>query len=214
MARRLDIVGHKYDRLTVLSYHSTYGGKRHFNCRCVCGNITISSISALRNGKTRSCGCLQREMAKIYGGSNRTHGLSKNRVYQIWAGIKKRCRNKKAQKYHLYGGRGILMDDRWLNSFDEFFKDMGLPPSNKHSIERIDSNGNYTPSNCKWATQREQCNNTSRNRFLSIKGEKITLTNAARMFNIPEHRLRGRLNRGWSVDQAVSLKLRERIKNI
>lgn len=145
--------------------------KRVFwECKCDCGNTkNIQSSQLLR---TKSCGCLNKE--KI-GALNYKHGeAKKTKENRAWHNIKSRCYCKTNNKYENYGGRGIGVCDRWLNSYEDFLLDMGRSPKNM-SIHRIDNNGNYEPSNCKWATNKEQANETTRSVFIEYLGLKLTL---------------------------------------
>lgn len=127
---------------------------------CDCGNKTIVSTGNLKNGTTKSCGCYQREYQAKRGRKNfYKHGLSNHPLYPTWSTMKSRCYNKNNISYKNYGARGIKVCDRWLNSFENFLKDMGEKPSDKHSLDRIDINGDYEPSNCRWATPEEQAIN-------------------------------------------------------
>lgn len=154
-------------------------------------------------GKQVSCGCLNREIAAE---RRLTHGHARNgatREYSSWAAAKTRCTNPNTAQFKDYGGRGIRMCDRWLNSFEAFLEDMGpCPPG--HSIERKDANGNYEPSNCRWASPREQANNTRASRYIEVAGERMTVAEASRKAGIPAHVVYGRLNNGWSVERALS----------
>lgn len=165
--------GDRFDKLTIikeLNQHIYPSGKsrRRFLCKCDCGNETIVLINEL-NGNTKSCGCWRKEIgfllgtsekARNYGKNNKyfKHGLCKHKLYTTWKGLKQRCYNPNSQRYKDYGGRGIKVCDRWINSFQNFLDDMGERPKGK-SIDRIDVNGNYEPSNCRWASPIEQSHN-------------------------------------------------------
>lgn len=149
---RLDITGDRYGRLTVLGRSDRKG---RWLCKCDCGRESEPSLGSLRNGSSKSCGCAQRDVAS---GINRTHGMSRSSEYRIWAGMRKRCYSKKCKSYIDYGGRGIVVCERW-SKFENFYEDMGQRPSPDHSLDRIDVDGNYEPSNCRWATAGEQARN-------------------------------------------------------
>ena len=148
----VDNSGKQFSSWSIINYIETKNKRPIYLCRCVCGKEKNSILKDIVNGRSKSCGCQNVK-------NHITHGMSKTKVYNIWQNIKNRCTNKKSGKWHRYGGRGISMCENWFNSFDEFFKDMGHPPTTKHSIDRIDNDGNYEPTNCKWSTQKEQCNN-------------------------------------------------------
>lgn len=169
----LDLTEKIYGRLIVLGIDKRINGKVYWLCKCECKN-TCSIITAnLKNGHTKSCGCLHYET----NCSNAlTHGDSTLKEYAVWKAMRQRCNNPNSRPYEDYGGRGIKVCDRWNKSFTNFFNDMGPCPPNK-SIDRKDNDGNYEPNNCRWATRKEQLNNTRRNKILSDI-EKINIVKA------------------------------------
>lgn len=147
MGKLIDLSGLKFGKLTVIDSCGVDKDKKLiWNCLCDCGNSKKISGNSLRRGFTKTCGC------KYKDGNNKTHNLTKTVEYRVWADIKTRCLNKNCKNWKYYGERGIKISDDWLNSFVTFLNDMGKRPSKKHSIDRVDVNGDYCKENCRWVT--------------------------------------------------------------
>lgn len=203
--KALDLVGQQFARLTVLSRAGSQNKKTTWLCRCVCGNEVVVKSDNLKTGNTKSCGCQKRDSTiATMQATKRTHGRSQTTEYRIWVHIKQRCYNEKNAAYSDYGGRGITVCDRWKDSFEAFYADMGPRPDPEMSIDRRDVNGNYTPENCRWATQVEQCSNRRNNHLIEHNGETKTLTQWAREAGLHPTTIRLRLRNGWTMDQAMT----------
>lgn len=167
--RAIDITGMRFGRLLVQA--KTDGNK--WRCVCECGNTIITAKANLLSGDTRSCGCLQREIVR---GKAQTHGMTGTRLYNIWRGMHDRCRRKRNHAYKNYGGRGISVCDEWADF--SVFRDWALTSGYRDNltIDRIDTDGDYCPANCRWSTYKEQANNKRNNHLLTDGNETKTLT--------------------------------------
>ena len=194
-----------FGRLTVEAFAGRFlrGGQLQnvWSCRCGCGRETVVPSNSLRTGHTKSCGCLKLE---LFVEQARSHGLSARPEYHIWEGMVQRCTNPNASSYDRYGAKGIICCDRWRNSFETFWEDMGARPSPRHTLERLNGSRGYEPSNVIWATYAEQNRNTSRNRRYTINGVTLCLTDWARGCGIHFNTLRQRLKTGWPIERAIS----------
>lgn len=165
-----------------------------------CNNIFVGEIYRVENQKTRSCGCLKT--------GNPTHNMSKTSEYRIWQGIKKRCYNPKHKQYHRYGGRGITVCDRWLDKakgFANFYEDMGSRPFLKAQIDRIDNSKGYCKENCRWTTNKINCNNQDRNYNITHNGVTRTLSEWASITGIEAETISTRIKKwGWSIEKALT----------
>lgn len=160
MGKLLNLIDWRFTRLLVIKRveNDKWGSTRWF-CRCGCGNYKVVYGGNLRSGDTKSGGCLGREQSQINREQSRTHGMSGTLEYKAYSNMAQRCYNSNYPKYENYGGRGIKVCSKWLDSFEAFFKDMGKKPGSKYTIERLNNDGDYEPGNCKWVTMKEQANN-------------------------------------------------------
>lgn len=200
MSKLIDITRKKYGRLTVLC---RYGNEKPVKwlCKCECGNECIVYGDNLKRGHTKSCGCIEKERP-----SHTKHGKSGSRIHVIWVSMKGRCYNPNNAEYETYGGRGIAVCDEWLNSFEAFYEwTVASGYADDLSIDRKDVNGNYEPSNCRWATQKEQQNNRRNNRYITYNGETHTMAEWARILNINYGTLCSRINRSkYDIERAFN----------
>lgn len=198
-----DLTGKEFGRLTVMHRANNRGKATMWHCKCQCGNEVDIAAASLKNGTSQSCGCLQKE---IVSGNNKTHGMSNSKFYHIWSGMKARCYNQNAGQYKDYGGRGIKMCDEWRNNFMAFYRwAITHGYSDGLSIDRIDVNKDYSPENCRWATDYVQSNNRRNNIVLEYNGESHTMSQWAEKLGIAKQTLKDRIRRyGWSVERALT----------
>ena len=207
---RIDLVGREYGQLKVVAKSDRTDDGLTFpfwTCECKCGVTKDVDRSALVGGLTKSCGCARAARFK-------THGLfnAYRREHAVYQAMIQRCRNPRSQKWESYGGRGIRVCRRWQMSFAAFMKDMGPRPSGRHSIERIDNDGPYTPTNCVWATRRQQMRNTRSSRIIAFAGKRMTLVQWAEASGVRPDTLWSRIHHGWPIEVALQKRTPDRVR--
>lgn len=196
-----DLTGRRYGRLVVVS-RAENGGSRNqvrWNCLCDCGNYHNASTQSLSSGHTKSCGCLNREIVTKHGESR-----DNNKLYKTWGHVKERCKNPNYPSYECYGGRGIKVCDEWDKSYVAF-RDWAFANGYKEglSIDRIDVNGNYEPSNCRWITLAEQQRNKRTTRYITYMGETKSVPEWCDIYNLDQGNVRRRLLNGWNPEECL-----------
>lgn len=193
MARFQDLTGQKFSRLTAIKYM----GHSKWECECECGKHIICNLTDLRKGHTKSCGCLREEQLK-------KHGMSDTRIYKIWQNMVSRCYINSSTNYDDYGMRGISVCDEWKNSPENFIE-WGMNNGYKDglTIDRIDVNGNYEPSNCRWATYKQQANNKRNTKKYFLNGEYKTIPELCNYYQKNYDLVRGRVSKGWDIERAL-----------
>lgn len=216
-----DFVPEVFNRWTTLTPwymvdFGTYTKKCH-RVRCECGTVKQVARSCLLHSRSKSCGCLIREVARAMGAGKMTHGHAKRRSpeYRAWEGMRSRCSKATHPAYKDYGGRGIRVFADWgcPGGFERWLAHIGPRPSGKYSIDRFPNpNGNYEPGNVRWATDEEQQNNTRANVVLAYMGQNKTKAQWAKELDIAYHTLCSRLHLGWSIEKALSTPVRKKQK--
>lgn len=201
MANFTDITGQTFNFLTVIErLENSEKGRARWRCLCVCGNYTIVTTGNLKNGAVKSCGCLRKTNA------NRTHGLSHTRHYKKWVSMKRRCYDVNDPHYKNYGARGIRVCDNWKNDFTSFYKwCMETGEREDLTLERLDVNGNYSPSNCSWVDKKTQANNRTTNRIYTYNGKTQNLAQWCEELNLKYGLVHSRIYKhGWSFEKAIT----------
>ena len=195
----------KFGRLTALyKIHKSHKKNVKWLCLCDCGNLVEVFQSNLAGSKTKSCGCLNKE---VLIDRLLIHGKSCTRLYHIWQHIVQRCTNKNAPNYKDYGARGITVCKEWLNDKTKFFK-WAIDNNYRDdlTIDRIDVNGDYEPSNCKWSTKKQQARNRRTNKMIVYNGETHCLSEWCEILGLNYNKVKRRLQRGWSTKKAFTTK--------
>ena len=188
-----DETGKKYGKLIVLEYSHVKRGV-HWLCRCECGNTVVVAGHHLRSGTVTTCGCVH----------HKSNGMSGSPVYKVWQAMKTRCYSTTCSHYRNYGARGITVSDRWLESFNNFYEDMGDRPFDGATLERKENSKGYSKDNCKWATRHEQMANTRVSRLLTYNGETKCITEWARGIGVDPKTIHYRLKQGWTLNDALN----------
>lgn len=200
---RSDLSGRRFSRLVVLGFAgmrvTSCAAFQYWTCKCDCGNTTTVAASMLHREKTKSCGCIRIETVRAM---NTVHGQAPESnatpEYQTWMGMKMRCLNPNSVKYPRYGGRGITVCQRWLDSFENFFADMGVRPPDKTSIHRVNNDGHYEPGNCVWADGEEQGAEKSSNAyFANAYGRTMIREHWARLPGMSRQRVATMIKKGF-----------------
>ena len=208
MATRAALEGRRFGRLTVIKFDGHARDKKAlWLCMCDCGREHHAVTNKLTRGEVTSCGCFLKEER---GSFRRTHGMSTTPEFKAWSLMKARCTRVTAKDYVRYGGRGIRVCDRWMQSFTAFLEDVGMRPSKHHSLGRIDNNGNYEPGNVRWETVAQQARNTRRNDLITHDGKTLTISEWAQLAGLKDATLRRRLKvHKWQFEKAISAATRK-----
>lgn len=201
MKKQRNLIGKKFGKLLVIE---SCGKKEHDNhyyskVKCECGKIYLVSDTELIYGRRKGC--------RKCSASNKTHGMTNTRLFNIWQSMKQRCYCKTNDKYKYYGERKIKVCDEWLNDFMNFYNwAINNKYNEKLTIDRIDVNGDYEPNNCRWVTMLEQANNKRNNKLITYNGITDTLANWSKKYNINSTTLSNRIKNGWNIEKALKLK--------
>lgn len=201
-----NVVGKKFNRLTIESYsHTSKWRQAYFVVKCDCGRKKTVRMSSIINGKIKSCGCYAKEVCPTV---SIRHGHSRDgqgTAYRSWLSMNNRCYCPSNPEFENYGGRGIYVCERWRGEagFTNFLLDMGERPSGRYSIDRVDNDGIYEPSNCRWATSKEQHRNKSTNVMINIGGEVKCLKDWCFYYNINYSTVQARIRKGQTPKLAI-----------
>jgi len=203
MPRFRDLTGQKFGRFTAIeTAGKTKNGQYKWSCECDCGETVVVQGGNLTSGASRSCGCLQRELTSK---RSKTHGLRHHPLYMVHHMIKARCYNKRNKDYKHYGARGIEMCPEWKEDFQTFY-DWAMANGYEEglTVDRVNNDGPYEPSNCQLIGQAAQKRNTRRSRMLTYKGKTQCMAAWAREAGVHPENLLYRLSNGWSVEEALT----------
>lgn len=197
-----DLTGRRFHHLEILGYAGRKQGRlsQMWWVKCECGVVKVAASSNVVSGSIKSCGCKKFHYNSI---AHKRHGMTHSREFVTWSSMKARCLNRNDPFFSQYGGRGISICERWVNSFDNFYEDMGQRPAGM-SLDRVDVNGNYSKANCKWSTQSEQCRNMRSNRILTLNGVGKCVAEWSKETGIKSSTIFERLRRGLSDEETLT----------
>lgn len=195
--------GEKHAHLLLISDAFRRPGRTgyHFRALCDCGREHVALAYDISQGKTRSCGCTSSLESGI---SRRTHFMCDSPEYRAWCNMRNRCGDPTNRQWKDYGGRGIKVCERWLESFENFIADLGRKPGPRHSLGRIDNDGDYEPGNVRWETRRQQSLNSRGNTLMTLRGETMTMTEWCEKLGLRRNMVSLRHQRGWSDEEALT----------
>lgn len=207
-----NLINERFGRLLVVKKAYAQNKKLYWECICDCGKTVFVNTSNLKTNRTQSCGCLKIDVLLQ---RSRKHNQRHTKLYEVWKSIKQRCLNPKNKAYHNYGGRGITICDEWANDFNSFYE-WSMENSYKEglTIDRINNNGNYEPSNCRWTTKIVQCNNTRVNNYVTINNETKSLADWCRYYNVSYSLVSQRIYKfHWDKIKALTTPVKRKTSN-
>jgi hypothetical protein len=201
-----DLSGQKFNRLAIVEFDHYKGDHvAYYRCRCDCGVEKVIKGADVKRGVVKSCGCYNREMTRLRKPGLKHGYAHKERLYEVWKNMKRRCYAPNNERFQFYGGKGVIVCDEWKEDYAAFRKwahkngyAQGL------TIDRIDNDGNYEPSNCRWATAKVQENNMSRNHILTYRGESLTIAEWADRLGVTYSTINHRVQRGWDMERLIN----------
>ena len=216
MGKINDLTGRRFGMLVAVEYVGRKNGRTLWRCICDCGKESVTGYSNLMTGNTKSCGCMEKANLEYFqrhsyrrksASLDFSGTLNKHPLYGLWSSMLTRCYNKNSKHYNIYGGRGIKVCDRWLPvnfGFEHFVSDMGERPSNMHTLDRINNDGDYCPENCRWATITQQSNNKRKSIIVYYFGKRIYLKELCQIIGLNYSRVAHQIQKGFDINSIIS----------